>query len=200
MCPSYISPLGLFQGVICNIEKLKDRGPWSPELQRVKKRGDLRLLSIPCNKNISANGQDPINLPFKLYSNSRPAIYEGRTKLSPPILKYKKKSPQLEYAGYKKHACPHYLELADKISGLQKNTESRLALTKAKKQKPQKTMKKIKRKLKLIQDKKQSQVPVDGLIGDVVIKAAFPNITKLVLLYSLVPQSEFVNESGFSCI
>lgn len=61
-------------------------------------------------------------------------------------------------------------------------------------------MKKIKRKLKLIQDKKQSQLPVDGLIGDVVIKAAFPNITKLVLLYSLVPQSEFVTESGFSCI
>ena len=31
MCFSSISPLGLFQGIICNIEKQKG-GPWSPQL------------------------------------------------------------------------------------------------------------------------------------------------------------------------
>ena len=86
----------------------------------------------------------------------------------------------------------------DKISGLQKNIESRLALTEATNHK--KTMKEIKREFELIQGKKQSPLTVDDLLGDVVIKAAFPNITKLVLLYSLVLQSESVTESGFSHI
>ena len=31
MCTSSMSPLGLFKGIICNIERLKG-GPWSSEL------------------------------------------------------------------------------------------------------------------------------------------------------------------------
>ena len=53
MRPSSISPSGLFQGITCNIERLKE-GPWSPELlgDRYRKgdliwKGNLRPLFIP---------------------------------------------------------------------------------------------------------------------------------------------------------
>ena len=44
---------------------------------------------------------------------------------------------------------------------------------------------------------KQSPLTVGDLLGDSVIKAAFPNIRKL-LLYLEVPQSEAVVRMGFS--
>ena len=46
---------------------------------------------------------------------------------------------------------------------------------------------------------KQSPLTVGDLLGDSVIKAAFPNIRKL-LLYLEVPQSEAVVRMGFSCL
>ena len=83
-----------------------------------------------------------INLAFEFYSNSSEAIYERCTKLSPPILKCSKESIQLEYTGNKNYTCTHSLELADKISGLEKNIKSCLALTETKEYKSQKTAKK----------------------------------------------------------
>ena len=55
MCPSLISPLGMFQGIICNIDRLKFRTlepliaggteiGQGPNL----KRGDLRPLFMSC--------------------------------------------------------------------------------------------------------------------------------------------------------
>ena len=44
MYPSSILPLGLFQGIICKIERLNG-GPWSPELlgrSKLKGRSDLK--------------------------------------------------------------------------------------------------------------------------------------------------------------
>ena len=77
--------------------------------------------------------------------------------------------------------------------------KSCLALTEAKKYyKSQKTVKEIERKLQVIQEKKQPSLAFDDLLGDSIIKAAFPNIRKLLLLYLLVPQSEAVFERGFS--
>ena len=61
-------------------------------------------------------------------------------------------------------------------------------------------MKEIKRELQVIQEKKQSPLTVNDLLGNSVIKAAFPNIRKLLLLYLLVRQSEAVIERGFSCM
>ena len=42
ICFSSILPLGLFKGIICNVERLKG-GPWSPELLvgNLDQRGDL---------------------------------------------------------------------------------------------------------------------------------------------------------------
>ena len=50
-------------------------------------------------------------------------------------------------------------------------------------------MKEIERKLQVIQEKKQSPLTVNDLVGDSVIEATFQNIRKLLLLYLLVPQS-----------
>ena len=54
MCPPSISPLKMFLGVTCNIERVK-LGTWSPELLGELnwsgiwfERGDLRPLFIPC--------------------------------------------------------------------------------------------------------------------------------------------------------
>ena len=58
-------------------------------------------------------------------------------------------------------------------------------------------MKEKERELQVIQGKKQSPLTVDDLLGNSVIKAALPNIRKLLLLYSLVPQSEPVVKMGF---
>ena len=90
--------------------------------------------------------------------------------------------------------------MADKISGLEKNIKSRLALAEGKKYKSQKTMKEIERELWVIQEKNQSPLTVNDWLGDSVIETAFPNIRKLLLLYLLVPQSEAVVERGFSCM
>ena len=54
--------------------------------------------------------------------------------------------------------------------------------------------------MQVIQEKKQSALTVDGLLGDAVIGAAFSNIRKLLLLYLLLPQLEAVVERGFSCM
>ena len=89
------------------------------------------------------------------------------------------------------------LELADKITGLEKKHKSCLALKEAKKYKSQKIMKEIERELQVIQEKKQSPLTVDDLIGNSV-EAAFLNIRKLLLLYLLVLQSEAVIERAFS--
>ena len=89
------------------------------------------------------------------------------------------------------------LELADKITGLEKKHKSCLALE-AKKYKSQKIMKEIERELQVIQEKKQSPLTVDDLIGNSVVEAAFLNIRKLLLLYLLVLQSEAVIERAFS--
>ena len=86
------------------------------------------------------------------------------------------------------------------ISGLEKNNKSHLALTEAKKYKSQKAMKEIERELQVIQEKKQSPLTVNDLLGDLVIEAAFPTIRKLLLLYLLVPQSEAVVERCFPCM
>ena len=75
-----------------------------------------------------------------------------------------------------------------------------LVLTEAKKYKSQKTMKEIERELQVIKEKKHSPLTVDDLLGNSVTEAAFLNIRKLLLLYSLVPQSEAVGERGFSCM
>ena len=90
------------------------------------------------------------------------------------------------------------LELADKITGLEKKHKSCLALKEAKKYKSQKIMKEIERELQVIQEKKQSPITVDDLIGNSVVEAAFLNIRKLLLLYLLVLQSEAVIERAFS--
>ena len=54
--------------------------------------------------------------------------------------------------------------------------------------------------MQVIQQKKQSPLTVADFLGASVVKTAFPNISKLLLLYLLVPQSEAVIESGFSCM
>ena len=59
-------------------------------------------------------------------------------------------------------------------------------------------MKEIERELQVIQEKKQSPLTVDDLLGDSVIEVAFANIRKLLLLCLLVPQSEAVVERDFS--
>ena len=105
----------------------------------------------------------------------------------------------MKYGVYKKYVCTCCFELANKISGLETNIKSRLALTKAKKYKSQKRMKEIEREFQVIHEKKQSPLKVDDLLGDSVNEAAFPNIRKL-LLYLLVPQSEAVAERSFSCM
>ena len=61
-------------------------------------------------------------------------------------------------------------------------------------------MKEIERELQVIQEKKQSPLTVNDLLGDSVIEAAFPTIRKLLLLYLLVPQSEAVVERCFPCM
>ena len=58
-------------------------------------------------------------------------------------------------------------------------------------------MKNIVRELQVIQEKKQSPLTVNDVLGDSAIEAAFPNIRKLLLLYLLVPQSEAVVERLF---
>ena len=59
-------------------------------------------------------------------------------------------------------------------------------------------MKEIERELQVTQEKKQSPLTVDDLIGNSVVEAAFLNIRKLLLLYLLVLQSEAVIERAFS--
>ena len=113
---------------------------------------------------------------FEFYGNSKEDIYKGRTKISPPLLNCTKESLHLEYTGYKSYVCTCRLELADKISGLVKNIKSRLALTETIKYKSQKAMKEIERELQVIQEKKQSQLIVGDLLGNLVIEAAFLNI------------------------
>ena len=137
---------------------------------------------------------------FEFYGNCKEDIYKGHTKISPPLLNCTKESLHLEYTGYKSYVCTCRLELADKISGLVKNIKSRLALTETIKYKSQKAMKEIERELQVIQEKKQSQLIVGDLLGNLVIEAAFLNIRKLLLLYLLVPESEAVFERGFSCM
>ena len=51
--------------------------------------------------------------------------------------------------------------------------------------------------LQVIQEKKQSPLTVNDVLGDSVIEAAFPNIRKLLLLYLLIPRSEAVVERLF---
>ena len=161
----------------------------------------LDLMSIPeADTNCITYSHDSINVAFEFYGNSKEDIYEGCTKISPPILNCTTESLQLGYTGYKSYICTHCLELVVKISGLEKNIKSCLALTEAKKYKSQKTMKERERELQVIQGKKQSPLTVDDLLGDSVIKAAFPNVRKLLLLYSLVPQSEPVVKMGFFCM
>ena len=81
----------------------------------------LDTMSIPeANTNSIACGHASINVTIKFYSNSKEYIYKGCTKISPSLLKSTKESLQLEYAGYKSYVCTHCLELADKISGLEK--------------------------------------------------------------------------------
>ena len=93
----------------------------------------LDPMSIPeANTNCIDYGQDSINVAFEFYGNSKEDIYKGRTKISPSLLKCKKESFQLEYAGYKSYVCTRRLVLLHKISGLEKNIKSRLALTEAK--------------------------------------------------------------------
>ena len=150
----------------------------------------LDLMSIiEANTNCIAYGQDSIDVAFEFYGNSKEDIYEGCTKISPPLLNCAKESLRLEYAGYKIYVCTCRLELAYKISGLEKNIKSCLALTEANKYKSQKTIKEIQRELL-----------VNDLLGDSVIEAVVPNIRKLLLLYLLVPLSEAVIERGFSCM
>ena len=61
-------------------------------------------------------------------------------------------------------------------------------------------MKEIERELQIIQEKKQSPLTVNDLLGDLVIEAAFLTIRKLLLLHLLVPQSEAVVERCFPCM
>ena len=83
----------------------------------------LDPMSIPeANINCIAYGQESINVAFEFYGDSKEDIYEGCTKISPTILKCTKESLQLEFAGYKSYVCTCCLELADKISGLEKTS------------------------------------------------------------------------------
>ena len=161
----------------------------------------LDLMSIiEANTNCIAYGQDSIDVAFEFYGNSKEDMYEGCTKISPLLLNCAKESFRLEYAGYKIYVCTCRLELAYKISGLEKNIKSCLALTEANKYKSQKTIKEIQRELLVTQKKQQSPLTVNDLLGDSVIEAVVPNIRKLLLLYLLVPLSEAVIERGFSCM
>ena len=48
----------------------------------------LDPIAIPeANTNCIASGEDSINVAFEFYGNSKEDIYEGGTKISPPILK-----------------------------------------------------------------------------------------------------------------
>ena len=81
----------------------------------------LDLMSIiEANTNCIAYGQDSIDVAFEFYGNSKEDIYEGCTKISPPLLNCAKESLRLEYAGYKIYVCTCCLVLAYKISGLEK--------------------------------------------------------------------------------
>ena len=94
----------------------------------------LDLMSIPeADTNCITYSHDSINVAFEFYGNSKEDIYEGCTKISPPILNCTMESLQLGYTGYKSYICTHCLELVVKISGLEKNIKSCLALTEAKK-------------------------------------------------------------------
>ena len=96
----------------------------------------LDLMSIPeADTNCITYSHDSINVTFEFYGNSKEDIYEGCTKISPPILNCTTESLQLGYTGYKSYICTHCLELVVKISGLEKNIKSCLALTEAKKYK-----------------------------------------------------------------
>ena len=44
-------------------------------------------------------------------------------------------------------------------------------------------MKKTERELQVIQERKQSPLTVDDLLGNSVIEAAFPNIRKLIVIF-----------------
>ena len=161
----------------------------------------LDLISIPeANRNSMACGQDSINVAFEFYVNSKEDIYEERTKIGPALLNCRRESSQLEYTEYKNHVCTHRLDLADRISGLEENIKSRLALTEAKKYKSQKTMKEIEREWQVIEEKLRSLLTVDDLLGDSVIDRGCLSEIKKPLLYLLVPQSEAVVERGFSCM
>lgn len=143
-------------------------------------------------------GEDAINVVYHHYGNPKEDSFEGRTITSAPILKCTKESLQLEYAGYKNYVCTQKKEKAIQYSNIEKGAKSRLALAEAKKYKPQKVVKELKKELHEAQQKCKTPITAEDLLKDTVVEAAFPNIRKLLLLYILIPQSEAVVERGFS--
>ena len=160
---------------------------------------DPQTIPQESHESFTEYGTHNIGVLFEFYGNAKEDDFLGHRTVSVPLLFCAtKESVLLEYGGYKAYVATQRANSTEKYRIELRSQEARLLAASADKRKPKKILNKYEAEVQATKEKLEKPLSVIDLLGDEVIKQAFPSIYRLLKIYLLLPHSEAVVERGFS--